>query len=208
MRRKKTPLRRIRKPVKVKRALQRALESREAIRLVCRLGPGEKMDRYHKGFVVGLGDGWVLLHALFLDPFVLNGYVYLRVENIRYYELIGGPDQFVGRALSLRGLERSVPAGVDAASLADLIRTAGEKSPVISIYAPGGWYIGSILKVGRKRVEVRVFDEEAACGSIYRIPLRAITKVEFDDGYGRALWQVNQAFHNTLLADALEVGNE
>lgn len=189
------------------RRLQASVDDREVIKVVRR--PKAKLDPV-TGFPVLVSKDLLLVHEMHPDWFALNGYWCLRLRDIAHIDPVGEADRFIGRAVLFRGLEPVVPEGIALTSMAEFLRTAGERSPLVAVHRehirPGKCYIGKVLRVGRKRVTLRTIDPDAAWDTNEKLRMSDVTLASFDDGYTRMLWQVNQAFHNTLLAHTPSVG--
>jgi hypothetical protein len=198
--------RRNRKPTLFE-GLREALQNGEAVRIV--RTPKRKLPHW-EGFVVELSDRLVLLHDLDVDHFALNGYKCFRLKDISAGEAIGASDQFVGRAVLLRGLEGVTPEDLDLEDLGAVLRSAGERYPLITVHLendrPEICYVGRVLKVGRRRVTLRLINPDASWDKVWKFSLDDITRIDFDGGYERMLFQVNQAYHNNLLAHTPGVG--
>ena len=110
----------------------------------------------------------------------------------------------------LRGMEPTVPEAIDFSTMRELLRSAGVRYPLVTVHPelrdPEVCYVGRVVKVGRRNVSLKLINPDASWYRIRKFPMSAITRVDFDDGYAKALWQVNQAFHNTLLAHTPDVG--
>jgi hypothetical protein len=181
------------------RGLVEAAKAREVVRLVRK--PARKLDRVY-GFVVGHTDELVLLHEVHPDLFTLNGYCCVRIADIKYGEVVGGADQFIGRGVHLNGLEPVLPDGLDLSSMSSLLRTAGELFPLLVVHTEHSrldvCYIGPVLKVGRKYVFLQTIDSDALWDTREKYAVERITMVEFDSGYERMLWRVNQTYQTVL----------
>jgi hypothetical protein len=186
----------------LKTGLNRALAAGEVVRLIRK--PHRKLERV-TGFVVGVSDSLVLLHEMHPDWFSLNGYQCVRLRDVKYGEAVGGPDEFIGRAVLLRGLEPKAPGSIDLSSMRSLLQSAARRYPLVAVHSeisrPDVCYIGKVIKVGKRKLWMRTVETDASWGSTDRFRLDDISLVEFDSGYERMLWQVNQAFHETLLAE-------
>ena len=79
----------------VRSTLHAAEEDRTLVRLHRTIRRSDDIE----GFVVGVGDKWVLL-ALLDDLLILNGYVGVRLDDVEKVQRRGGPDSMVGRSLA------------------------------------------------------------------------------------------------------------
>lgn len=93
----------------------------------------EELDEDRMGWVVGLGEEWVLLHQV-SDRIWLDGYLAMRLEDIDAYRRLDEVDDgFVPRALALREQRPAVPDGVELGSLPSLLRSLGQRFPLVSL---------------------------------------------------------------------------
>jgi hypothetical protein len=190
------------------RGLEEAMTNREVVKIVRQ--PKSKLQNV-EGFVVGLSEKFVLFNDMNPDYFAINGYACLRIQDIRTGETIGGPEQFVGRAVLLRGIEPTVQADIDLTEITSLLLTAGDRFPLVVIHLEKGrpdvCYIGRVLKVGRRRVTLKTIAPDASWDEeVEKFRLSQITMVQFDDAYSRMLWEVNQAFDRSPLQISPNVG--
>jgi hypothetical protein len=150
------------------------------------------------GFVVAFSDDLVLIQNVFLATAAVNGYSafargeVLRIESLEdAQDLEGGEHHFLTAAAEVVGLEPVDPH----APLADLptfLRWLGSTDSFVAIAedrrAPEGRFIGRIAAVDGATVELRGVDVRAAPTEGTRVhAIGDITRVDFDDGYLRAL---------------------
>jgi hypothetical protein len=144
------------------------------------------------GFVVGLGDEWMLLHELDGNWMRLNGYIAFRVQDI---ERVKPHTSFAARALELCG-ERAFPQpDILLLDLPGLLSSADAHFPLVTIHlddeGTDSFRVGRVQKTTEKTVTLRKIDVEANwVQEPERFRLRNITRVEFGGGYETALWQV------------------
>jgi hypothetical protein len=183
--------------------------SREVTRIVRR--PKAKLPHW-EGFVVGLSKKLVVLHDVDINSFVLNGYKCFRLADVAHGEAIGAPDQFIGRAVRLQGLEPTEPEGIDCSTVTRLLRTAGSHYPLVTIHLermdPDGCYVGEVTKVGRKWLTLRKISAKAVWLRTGRFRIDDITRVDFGGGYERMLLLVNQTYFSTPSPEVAKVGAE
>jgi hypothetical protein len=109
--------------------LETPVRQQTLVRVSRTIRRGDKLD----GFVVGIGQAWVLLAVL--DPNIyLNGYAALGLGDVAKVSRRGGPDTFVGRALAAPGEWPPAAVDVDLDSVADLVRTASEVAPLVALH--------------------------------------------------------------------------
>jgi hypothetical protein len=171
----------------VRGRLEIALKKKSLIRVSRTIRRSDKIE----GFVVGIGQTWVLLADL--DPRVhLNGYVALRVDDVLKVQRRGGPDTFVGRTLSARGEWPPVSVDVDLDTVAALVRTAAEVAPLVTLHIeeedPTVCFIGHPMRISRKAVHLLETNPQAEWRDHpTKWSLSDITRVDFGGGYEQAL---------------------
>ncbi|RBY80594.1 hypothetical protein DQ238_08435 [Geodermatophilus sp. TF02-6] len=114
----------------VRAELDEAAQEQALVRVSWSIRRSDELD----GFVVGLGQAWVLLAELDHDIH-LNGYAALRLGGVSRVERCGGSDTFVGRALAARGEWPPVGVDVDLDGVAELVRTAAEVASLVTLHA-------------------------------------------------------------------------
>ncbi|RBY88029.1 hypothetical protein DQ244_15805 [Blastococcus sp. TBT05-19] len=168
--------------------------TRLALVRVSRSIPGsDELD----GFVMGTGRAWVLLALL--DPGVhLNGYVALRLADVSDVEVRGGLDTFVGRALAARGEWPPVGADVDLESAGELIRTAADVAPLVTLHLeeddPTECFVGRPVRFTSRSVHLLFITPEAEWdGTSDEWSFAEVTRVDFGGRYEEALALVGGA---------------
>lgn len=142
------------------------------------------------GFVVGIGKVWVLLALL--DPnMYLNGFAAIRLRDI---SKVKSPrtGSFVRRALELRGDWPPVGANVDLDGTAELVRTAAELAPLVTLHFerddPTVCFIGKPVRFTRGSVRLMEVDPQAEWEpSPSKWSLADVTRGEFAGRYEEAL---------------------
>jgi hypothetical protein len=171
----------------VRSDLEKAARKSTLVRLVRTIRRSDRLD----GFVVGVGRDWVLMASL--DPSIhLDGHTAVRIRDVSKVDRRGGPDTFVGRALMARGEWPPVAVEVDLDRVDDLIRTAAELSPLVTLHVeahnPRVCFIGRPVRFGRKAVRLKEITPEAKwVERPTRWPFADITRVEFGGRYESAL---------------------
>ncbi|MBO9532585.1 MAG: hypothetical protein J7513_06410 [Solirubrobacteraceae bacterium] len=143
------------------------------------------------GYVVALGDDWVVLHATY--DLRLTGWTALRIDTIDRVRTAKHPGTY-DRAMEFWGEHPHSP-GIDPASTQSVLRTAGKLYPLIVVHLeeerPGVAYVGMVERVGGKRLRFRYLSTTAEWDPPTdgeRLELREITKVEVGTDYTRVLW--------------------
>lgn len=173
--------------------LESALKEQSLVRVSRVIRRSDKID----GFVVGIGQGWVLLAEL--DHGIdLNGFQALRLQDLAKVDVRGGPETFAGRALAARSQWPPMSAEVDLDSLTGLIQSAAEAAPLVALFIeeedPGVCFVGRPTSFTSRSVRLLEISAEAQWNrepSEWR--LANVTRVEFGSRYEEALALVGGA---------------
>jgi hypothetical protein len=187
------PKKRTQRDPDVRGRLESALKEQSLVRVSRAIRRSDKID----GFVVGIGQGWVLLAEL--DHSIdLNGFQALRLKDLAKVEVRGGPETFAGRALAARCQWPPVGAEVDLDSLTGLIRSAAEAAPLVALFIeeedPGVCFVGRPVGFTSRSVHLLEISAQAEWNqepSKWR--LVQVTRVEFGSRYEEALALVGGA---------------
>lgn len=145
-----------------------------------------------KGFVVGIGRKWVLVHVL--DGVRLNGYQAIRERDITRARL--SPDRFRKRALEINQDAAIVPHGIALDRTRDLLRTATDAYRIVGLNPEYDdesiRYIGAAKNFGKRRFAIRGVSRRPRWKPTGRRSYRysEISRIDFDDDYMRALLAV------------------
>jgi hypothetical protein len=152
------------------------------------------------GYLLGLGATLGLLHCF--DDFEPDGYTIFRVEDVLTVER-GAHEEHWDRMLAgedlLGGLR--LPSPVDLSGLAPALHSLAVRWPHLILECEGGgddegeFYLGRLLDVTDEAVVLHYVDalgrwDEAPT----RIPVEAITKVQFDTPYLRRFMRYTEPF--------------
>jgi hypothetical protein len=173
--------------------LATALKEQSLIRVSRTLRRSDKID----GFVVGIGQAWVLIAEL-EHASDLNGFQALRLGDIAKVQQRGGPETFVGRALVARGQWPPVGADVDLDNAVDLIRSAAEAAPLVALFMeeedPGVCFVGRPVRLTSRSVHLLEISAQAEWSdNPTKWRLADVTRVEFGSRYEEALTLVGGA---------------
>jgi len=149
-----------------------------------------KADRV-EGFVVGIGERWVLLNLFDSDMF-LDGYVALRLNDIRRIERRGGPDSFPLRALRHFGESPRTPDEVGLDTSEGLLTSLGSKYPLLIIHVerldPKVCYVGKFVATSKRSLRLLEISPDASWDEKpTKWPLSEIRRVEVGSRYAEAL---------------------
>ncbi|GAA3803842.1 hypothetical protein CSO01_02190 [Cellulomonas soli] len=173
--------------------MQRRLGEAAARQTLVRVVRGLRRAERLEGFVLGVGDTWVLLARLDPNFIELDGYVSVRLVDITKVEERGGPDTFVGRALAARGQWPPTPVEVDLDDTAELFRTSAELSPLVNLYIeaedPDMCFVGKPVRYTKRKVHFLEVTPEAEWrdDGPSKWSLDEVTRLEFSSHYIDAL---------------------
>lgn len=174
-------------PTRVRHDLEAAAAAQEIILVRRAIARADELE----GYVVELSPDWFLLHLLDESIF-LNGYVALRVADVRRVKVIGAPDSFEARALRHFGQQVRRPEGIDLTSTAGLLTTVAEHYPVVSIHfeeaEPDSLRAGKVLGTLAGVLMLHEISPEATWDEQpTMLPISCITRVDFGGRYEEAL---------------------
>jgi hypothetical protein len=152
-----------------------------------------------EGYVVGVSDLFVLLHALDPSYINLNGYILLRAEDIRRYRIRNDYDFFLNRALKLKGIRPVPQPEIDLSSFPTLLSSANKSFPLLTIHREimdaETCFIGRVKNLTDKTVTLQEINPAAKWERVRRYNFKDITRLDFGGGYEEALALV--AAHET-----------
>jgi hypothetical protein len=143
------------------------------------------------GFVVGVGDTWLLLHLV--SGVDLDGWTAMPVADVSEAVPVDEETTFTPRALRLYDrFPRRLPDVALGATRA-LIASAQSLFPVITLHLERDddiCYIGHVEDVDDESVELRLLSPAAQWEELQRFPFGEISRVEFGTAYDLALAEV------------------
>lgn len=147
-----------------------------------------------RGYIVGVSDLFVMLHALDPDFVSLNGYIVLRAEDIQGYRVIDDNEFFLKRALQLKGIKPISQPEIDLSSFSALLSSANARFPlvciqreIIDVADDEPCFIGRVQKLTDKAVILEEISPAAKWEGTRRYNFKDITRVDFGGGYEEAL---------------------
>ena len=150
-----------------------------------------------EGFVPGAGETWLLLARLDPNFIELDGYVAVRLGDIKKVEVRGGPASFVGRALAARDQWPPIAVDLNLDDTPELFRVAADLSPLISLYIeaeePNMCFVGKPVRFTKRKVHLLEVDAEAEWrdDGPSKWAFDEVTRVEFSTHYEEALARVS-----------------
>ncbi|MEO6906784.1 MAG: hypothetical protein ABI210_02740 [Abditibacteriaceae bacterium] len=144
-----------------------------------------------EGYVVGMSELFLMLHLVDPEYINLNGYVVLRMDDIRRYRVRDDKDFFLNRAFKLKGVNSVPQPEIDLSSFPSLLSTANLAYPLINIQReimdPDICFIGQLEKMTDKTVTLKEIDPAARWERIRRYRFEDITRIQFGGGYEESL---------------------
>lgn len=166
--------------------LRQSMEQGVPLRLRREAFPTEGLE----GFVVGVGQGWVLLHEV--DGAVeLNGYAAVPLADVFDAWLLDEELSIVERVFRLRKLSPRPLNDPPLDSAADLLRWADAANPLISVFVerdiPDVCYIGRVQSFGADEFTLSTITTGAQWENDETFRYDAVTRVDFGGKYEDAL---------------------
>lgn len=148
------------------------------------------------GYVVGVSELFVMLHAIDLNFINLNGYIVLRTEDIRRYRVREDHEFFLNRALKLKGIQPVPQPEIDLSSVPTLLTSAEARFPLVTIHREimnsETCFIGRVQKLTDKTVTMEEISPAAKSDRARRYSFKDITRIDFGGAYEEALALVAQ----------------
>ncbi|MEO6182944.1 MAG: hypothetical protein ABIP71_07600 [Verrucomicrobiota bacterium] len=143
------------------------------------------------GFVLDFSRTLIFLHELEWNVFALNGYIVIRDDDVRRIRIFEASSSWQRKALWQNKIKPRPVSGVCLDSLPALIASVSKKFPLINIQREkiedGVCWIGRVLNMTDKTVTIEELDYHAKWVGKRRFKFTDITRVEFGDGYTKAL---------------------
>ena len=142
------------------------------------------------GFVLDFNDSWILLHLLEWNTFTLNGYIVIRVQDIKRQNVFDKESCWQHKAAKVNKL-KPVDPGVSICSLEEAVRSVCRKFPVITIekelVVGDAFWIGRLAEFTPKTVSIHDLNTKAEWKGKVKFNLKDITRLAFGGGYEAAL---------------------
>lgn len=144
-----------------------------------------------EGFVVGVNERFVLLHALDPNYINLNGYIALRMEDVRRFRMRDESEFFLNRALKLKGIEPVPQPEIDLSDISALLSSANANFPLLTVHLekldPTTCFVGRVQKLTSKTLLLEEISPAACWEHTRRYKLKDITRIDFGGAYEAAL---------------------
>ena len=143
------------------------------------------------GFVVGIGQKWVVVQRL-TDRITFDGWYVIRLKDIQAVSLDPDPDCFEVTALKVRALWPPTAPGVDLDDVVGLLTSASSAAAMLSVFdefaRPDVCWIGVVTSVDGSTLRLL---EVTTRGGWARRPRTFdpadVTRLDFGGGYEEAL---------------------
>ena len=144
-----------------------------------------------EGYIVGVSELFVMLHALDPEYINLNGYIVLRIEDIQRYRMRDDHEFFLHRALKLKGIAPVSQPEIDLSTFPTLLASAIAHFPLVTIHREvmdaDICFIGRVQKLTEKTVTLKEISPAAKWDRTRRYNFKDITRIDFGGGYEEAL---------------------
>lgn len=143
------------------------------------------------GFVLDSSPELVLMHRVDFDTFTLNGYTSIRCADIAAVRSFGRREYWQHRAVEHFGLVPVPVPGLPVGSFGELLASKALAGRLVSVHrermAANVFYIGPVTSVTDGKLTMEDLNANAVWTGPRRIRLTDVTRVDFADGYLRAL---------------------
>jgi hypothetical protein len=142
------------------------------------------------GFVLDFSDSLILLHLLEWNTFTLNGYIVIRVQDVKRQRVFDKKDYWQSKAVKAKKLKPIRPK-VSVSTLEEAIQSASRVFPVISvekeIIRDEACWIGRPAELTPKTISIHNLNTQAEWKGKEKFNLKDITRRAFGGGYETAL---------------------
>jgi hypothetical protein len=167
-------------------SLDRAMADASLVRVACESDRASE----HEGFVVGIGEGWLLLH--WLDPsIVLNGYTALPLDDVEEVTLLTAAESVAVTALERRGVRPVPQPEIALADVPSLLASVEGRFPLVTVHRdradPGVCVIGRVAHLGEESFILRQVSPAGRWNDSGGYRYDDVTRIDFGGGYEDAL---------------------
>jgi len=156
----------------------------------CELDRPKIKDRV-SGIIAGFSDNLILFHSFAWDTFSFNGYGVVRDIDIQSVHLFSHAKDWRKSALEKMQVRPAQTPDVELSDWASCITSIAENFPLVAVNCeiskPDICYVGFPLKVTRKTLILDNLNSLCKWTKPIHIPVADITRINFDEGYERAL---------------------
>ena len=154
-------------------------------------------DAWTSGILMDVSRELLLLQVI-SDQINLNGFQIIRRSDISHIERPIPQQDFLMKALKLRGQEPQHPGIINLDSIEKALRTVARLKPLVTVYQeitdPSVCWIGRMNKIDNDLLYLQCISPEARLeGSLDMFDIESITRIDFGGSYEDALWQVYNA---------------
>ena len=152
-------------------------------------------DAWTSGILMDASRDLLLLQVI-SDQISLNGYQIIRRKDISHIERPAPQQEFIRKALELRGETPKHPGIINLESMASALKTASRLSPLLTIHQeitdPSVCWIGRFNKIDNDLLYLQCITPDATFEAGYDMyDIENITRFDFGGAYEDALWQVS-----------------
>lgn len=144
------------------------------------------------GFLLDMNGEFTFINNFDFESCSATGFSVFKNKSVKDYELFDDPNSFDALLLKIKKVKPKSKPSVSIDSMADLIRTASEKFPIVvvnreKIDSEICW-IGKIVEIKKKSFLVQAIDPNAEWEENFtKVPFKDVTRIEFGNGYENAL---------------------
>jgi hypothetical protein len=142
------------------------------------------------GFVVDYSESFILVHSMDLDVFQLNGYIVVRIQDVKNYRTATRAN-WILKAINHFGCKPVKPREISLESEQALLNSIATQYPLLTFRPerkrPDVCFIGSLISVTPDAVVIKDIDSNGEWTRPRRIKLSDITRIDFGDGYATGL---------------------
>lgn len=151
------------------------------------------------GFVLDSSPELVLVHYFDFATFTLNGYSVIRCADVSAFRCFGRQAYWQRRAVAHFKVQPVAPVGVSIGSFEELLGCRALEKRFVAVYreriASNVCLIGPVTGVTGRQLTMEDLNANAEWTGPRRIRFADMTRVDFDDGYIRALETTAPARH-------------
>lgn len=144
------------------------------------------------GFVLDMNDKFTFINNFDFETIGATGFTVFENKSVKDYELYDDPNSFDALLLKIKKVKPKEKPLVSIDSIADLLKTASEKFPLIVIHRekinPESCWIGKIVEIKKNSFLLKSIDPNAEWEEeLTKISFKDVTRVAFGCGYENCL---------------------
>ena len=151
-------------------------------------------DAWTSGILLDASRDLLLLQVI-SDQINLNGFQVIRRSDISHIERPVPQQEFLMKALKLRGQEPRHPGIINISSMKKALKTVARLCPLMTVHQeitdPSVCWVGRMNKLDDDLLYLQCMSPEASLeDSLDMFDVESITRIDFGGSYEDALWQV------------------